>query len=65
MFLTAKEVARLLSINVSTVRKLAQQDKLPFNCIRLGSIYRFNKDEVFAKLGITDEERAADMPCAG
>lgn len=54
--MTAKEVAELLRVSPACIRMQAKNGKLPFNCIKVGSAYRFSKTEVmnFINGGIND-----------
>ena len=46
--LTAKEVAEIMRVSPVSIRNMAKHDRLPFKCIRLGSVYRFSKVDVMA-----------------
>lgn len=47
--LTIPEVAKLLRMSVSNVRRLQQGRKIPF--FKIGGCIRFSKDDVFTYLG--------------
>lgn len=46
-FITAKEVAKILGVNESTVRINAAKGRLGFRHIKVGSLWKFPEDEVY------------------
>jgi excisionase family DNA binding protein len=58
--LSAQEVAKLLGINETTVRLNAKNGKLPFHCLRVGSLWKFPKDEVMQFLYGNDWKEIAE-----
>lgn len=44
--MTAKEVSEIMRVSTATVRNMANQNRLPFRCIKIGTAYRFPKTEV-------------------
>ena len=44
--MTAKEVSEIMRVSPVTVRNMANQNRLPFRCIKIGTAYRFPKTEV-------------------
>ena len=47
-FLSAKDVAELLNVSVSSVRVNAKKGRISFRCVRVGSKYLFPEEEVYA-----------------
>lgn len=44
--MTAKEVSEIMRVSTAAVRNMAKQNRLPFRCIKIGTAYRFPKQEV-------------------
>lgn len=44
--MTAKEVSEIMRVSTATVRNMANQNRFPFRCIKIGTAYRFPKQEV-------------------
>lgn len=44
--MTAKEVSEIMRVSPATVRNMANKNRLPFRCIKIGTAYRFPKTEV-------------------
>ena len=44
--MTAKEIAEIMRVSTATVRNMANSGRLPFRCIKIGTAYRFPKQEV-------------------
>ena len=49
--LTVAQVAKLMSVSQSTIHKLADENALPFETVKIGSIKRFRLTDVEQFLG--------------
>lgn len=63
--LSAKEVAKILGINETTVRVNARAGKFPFRTLRVGALWKFPEEDVMKFLygedwKPTDEDRTSD-----
>jgi excisionase family DNA binding protein len=63
--LSAKEVAKLLGINQTTVRVNAGKGAYPFRSLRVGALWKFPEEDVMKFLygedwKPTDEDRTSD-----
>jgi excisionase family DNA binding protein len=54
--LGSEPVARALNISVSSLYKLAREERLPFSAEKLGKLYRFKRAEVENYLGASLDE---------
>lgn len=45
-FLSVKDVAQMMGVNVSTVRANAAKGRYPFRAVRFGSLWKFPENEV-------------------
>lgn len=44
--MTAKELAEIMRVSPACIRTQAINGNLPFRCIKIGTAYRFSKQEV-------------------
>lgn len=47
-FMSVTEVAQILEVDVTTVRRCARLNKYPFRALRIGGLWKFPADEVRA-----------------